>query len=125
MCERALDAHADGLENVLTDDVGVDRWEFAVPVHPRDVVSRSHRVLLRGRGSMRHGLSFRTSMSTNRFSVGAWSGRPLRMRADHSWPQCGQLYQATIHELSGVGATGCPHSGHDIRAVTARAAMLR
>jgi len=45
------------------------------------------------------------------------SGSPFRMRADHSWPQRRQLYQATIHVLSVAGSTGRPQTGHDIVAV--------
>jgi hypothetical protein len=45
------------------------------------------------------------------------------MRADQSRPQRGQLYQATTHVLSAAGATGRPHSGHDIEAVAGRASM--
>jgi hypothetical protein len=40
------------------------------------------------------------------------------MRADQSWPQRGQVYQATTQVLSGAGATGRPQSGHSIEAVT-------
>jgi hypothetical protein len=39
------------------------------------------------------------------------------MRADHSWPQRRQLYQATIHVLSGAGSTDRPQAGQDIAAV--------
>jgi hypothetical protein len=39
------------------------------------------------------------------------------MRADHSWPHLGQLYQATIHVLSAAGSTGRSQTGHDIVAV--------
>jgi hypothetical protein len=39
------------------------------------------------------------------------------MRADHSWPQCGQSYHAITHVLSAVGTTRCPHSGQFIDAV--------
>ena len=39
------------------------------------------------------------------------------MRADHSWPQQRQLYQATTQVLSGVGSTSRPQTGHDIVAV--------
>lgn len=45
------------------------------------------------------------------------SGRPLRMRADQSWPQCGQSYHAITQVLSAVGATLCPQSGQFIDAV--------
>ena len=45
------------------------------------------------------------------------SGRPFRMRADHSWPQRRQLYHATIQVLSVAGSTGRPQTGHDIVAV--------
>jgi hypothetical protein len=44
------------------------------------------------------------------------SGRPFRMRADHSWPQRRQLYQATIQVLSGAGSTDRPQAGQDIAA---------
>jgi len=39
------------------------------------------------------------------------------MRADHSWPQRRQLYQAIIQELSGAGSTDRPQAGQDIAAV--------
>jgi hypothetical protein len=39
------------------------------------------------------------------------------MRADHSWPQRRQLYQATIQLLSGAGSTDRPQAGQDIAAV--------
>ena len=39
------------------------------------------------------------------------------MRADHSWPQRQQLYQAIIQELSGAGSTDRPQAGQDIAAV--------
>ena len=46
------------------------------------------------------------------------SGRPLRRRADHSWPQRRQLYHAITQVLSGAGSTGRPQKGHDVAAVT-------
>jgi hypothetical protein len=39
------------------------------------------------------------------------------MRADHRWPQLGQSYHASTHELSAVGATRRPQSGQFIEAV--------
>jgi len=39
------------------------------------------------------------------------------MRADQSWPQCGQSYHAITQVLSAVGATLCPQSGQFIDAV--------
>jgi hypothetical protein len=39
------------------------------------------------------------------------------MRADHSWPQRRQLYQATIHVLSDAGSTDRPQAGQNIAAV--------
>ncbi|HEY5618661.1 MAG TPA: hypothetical protein VIK60_12015 [Vicinamibacterales bacterium] len=39
------------------------------------------------------------------------------MRADHSWPQRRQLYQAMIQVLSGAGSTCRPQVGQDIAAV--------
>ena len=56
-------------------------------------------------------------------SVTSGSGRPLRRRADQSWPQRGQLYQATTQLLSAAGATGRPHNGHAMEAVTGRTSM--
>jgi hypothetical protein len=41
------------------------------------------------------------------------------MRADHTWPQFGQSYHASTHELSAVGATRHPQSGQFIEAVAA------
>jgi len=38
------------------------------------------------------------------------------MRADHSWPQRRQVYQATIQVLSGAGSTDRPQAGQDIAA---------
>ena len=45
------------------------------------------------------------------------------MRADHSWPQRRQLYQATTQVLSGAGSTGRPQTGHDIVAVAEKVHM--
>ena len=49
------------------------------------------------------------------------SGRPFRIRADHSCPQRGQLYHAITHVLSAAGSTGRSQIGQDIRAVVASA----
>jgi hypothetical protein len=65
----------------------------------------------------RQGLSFRAGVCTNTSLRDDRSGRPLRMRADHSWPQRRHVYQQTTQVLSDVGSTGRPQTGHDIVAV--------
>ena len=57
------------------------------------------------------------ALCTKTSSTAETSGRPFRMRADHSWPQRRQLYQATIQVLSGAGSTDRPQAGQDIAAV--------
>ena len=48
------------------------------------------------------------------------SGRPLRRRADHSWPQRRHVYHAMTHVLSAAGATSRPQKGHEVTAVAGR-----
>jgi len=64
-----------------------------------------------------HGLSLLGNRSRQASPANGMSGRPLRMRADHTWPQFGQSYQASTHVLSAVGATRRTQSGQVIEAV--------
>jgi hypothetical protein len=65
-----------------------------------------------GQGLSARGNAFRYASAESGIS-----GRPSRMRADHSWPHRGQSYHAITHELSAAGATRCPQSGQFIDAI--------
>jgi hypothetical protein len=67
-----------------------------------------------------HGRSLRAGLCTKTSPAAEMSGRPLRIRADHSWPQRQQLYHAMIQLLSGAGSTGRPQTGHDVAAVAGK-----
>ena len=64
------------------------------------------------------GRSLRAGPCTKASPASEVSGRPFRMRADHSWPQRRQLYHAMTQVLSGAGSTDRPQTGHDVAAVT-------
>jgi len=106
--------------HVLADHLRFQWRELAVPVDPLAIRVADGRVMFvtsQRRGWQRQGPFFRTGLCTNTSHTVDKSGRPFRMRADHSWPQRRQSYHVMTQVLSAAGSTGRPHMGQDIVAV--------